>query len=78
MKDEIPKKPLVIRIDEAEGDYRIRANESLPALKPVLTSIVCRMYGIPENHIEDAAAFLKILAQSYREEEFTGSPRQIH
>lgn len=78
MNDEIPKKSLLIQIDEGDDGYRIRANEGLAALKPVLTAIVCRMYGIPENHFEDAAAFLKILGQSYREEELMGNPRQIH
>ncbi|MEE3453728.1 hypothetical protein [Dialister sp.] len=78
MSDDIPKKSLLIQVDEAEDGYRIRANENPAALKPVLTAIVCRMYGIPENHFEDTAAFLKILGESYREEELTGNPRQVH
>ena len=60
---------IIIRLEAEESGLTVHSSGSGMETRTLLLAAVCRMYGIPENHVSDAAAFLAILGEEYRKEE---------
>ena len=62
------KETVLIRIYEKDGRTEVNSTGNAEETKALLTGAICLLYGIPEEHRKDAAAFLTVLGESYRED----------
>lgn len=62
------KKGLFIQISEMDGRTEVNSTGNEEETKDLLMEAVCLLYGIPEAHRKDAAAFLTVLGESYRKD----------
>lgn len=62
------KKTVLIQISENNGRTEVHSTGNAEETKALLTGAICLLYGIPEVHRRDAAAFLTVLGESYRKD----------